>query len=182
MASSDPHLSSDIVEFADGPDSDNATQPSVQVEDSQYQEINSLHSDRTGPGDEEAVSETQFDNERPGSAGTVQSASLDSDHMGLPEELAVDTEIRQERESVEDATSIGSRLLSRPNSAGDVRVENGFSFAKASRQQMDVLGTRKGPALNMPSNSGKPAESVVENPSAKGGAEGMITSSLSLHL
>ena len=39
-------------------------------------------------------------------------------------------------------------LLSRPKSSGRPNAESNFSFAKVSHEQIDLTGTRKGPAMN----------------------------------
>lgn len=63
-----------------------------------------------------------------------------------------------------ESTSIDGPFLARPQSSDGVDTDSAFSFAKASRQQMDFNGTRKGKVSNRTTISGQAEEPAIVDP------------------
>ena len=128
------------------------TQESVQVPDGQYQGVSASHVVPTKTGDEEAVNEPQFDDERRRTSGTAHSGNTDFDNTedgAILASLTVPKARNGDRTAkpLSPSRSIGS-LLARPMSEDDRTPEEAFSFAKVSHQQLDFAGTRKGSATH----------------------------------
>lgn len=109
----------------------------------QHQEISSIRIIATKTGDEDPVSDTQF--ERPVSAGTTHSSQYEFDNTDDAAELEKLTYKPNGDEPVTGSIhddDLGSRFLSRPEPLDAQNVGTGFSFNKPSRQQMDFTSTR----------------------------------------
>ncbi|KAK3691772.1 hypothetical protein LTR37_018430 [Vermiconidia calcicola] len=147
----------------------------LRVEDSQYQELITTDRIPTKTGDGETVSETQFVGERPVSAGTAHSSQFEFDET--EDDVVLAKYAAEPKASVEhsigrDEQGVNASLLARPGVIAKSDEARGFSFSRASRQQMDFTGTRKGPALhvantieqggNDPPGHGDPEETRVQ--------------------
>lgn len=172
MPSSGVHGSNSFQHEGDGLINDNGKQPAVQVADSQYQVLEGLNGDYVNASDGEAVGETQHATAKSGFTVTSQSMPSEVNHDTFVETHRVTPEDVQDRPTDVNATTIGSELIARPNSAGEARTVKGFAFTDPGLPQMDFVGTRKGPASNMPATSGTPAETPLENTSVAGDAGG----------
>ena len=142
----------------------NGVSSSVNVEGSQYHEVSTTENIPTKSGYEDSMSGVPFESDRPVSAGTAHSGQFELEN---PEEAAIlasltaATKIRSGgAQDVDKPAAIGGPLLARPESSDGINPDSAFSFAKASRQQMDFTGTRKGPALNT-GPSGDPVRKQV---------------------
>ncbi|KAK5124874.1 hypothetical protein LTR85_001064 [Meristemomyces frigidus] len=135
--------------YATGNDQDSA---SVQVPDSQYYEASSSHFVPTKTGDEEAVGETQFDEERPRTAGTTHSSTTDFDNTDDGAFLATVTVAEASRDGGITGSTNSSRdinsWLAMPALASELGPDTEFSFTKASHKQLDFNGKRKGPVAS----------------------------------
>lgn len=135
---------------------------SESAEDSQYHEVSTTQSVPAKTGDEEPLSSGFDDSDRPVSAGTSHSGQFELEN---PEEAAflasvtthTRTQPRIANESV-DVAPTGGQLLARPPSSDGISADAAFSFTRASRQQMDFTGTRKGPVTNLTAEAGQDQE------------------------
>lgn len=141
---------------------------SIQVEDSQYEEISTAYSIPTKTGEEDFVNDTQLDAERPTSRGTTQSGHSDFDDeedMKLYRSAKVR---RDQTAAVNDPPATGS-LLSRPALTEEPEVNINFAFTKATPRPMDFTGTRKGPVTDMPCPDSATNESAEQTIAAVDG-------------
>ena len=120
----------------------------VEVDENQYQDGQPTHDGPINARDEEVVGETQFNQERLESDGTVNSVSLDTEAATVLAELTAQPR-RDDAEVTTDDVSAQGTFLSRPEGLGELDADTGFTFANAGRQQVASTGARKGPFAAM---------------------------------
>ncbi|KAK4549367.1 hypothetical protein LTR36_006364 [Oleoguttula mirabilis] len=118
----------------------------VQVPETQYQEVSSFHIVPTKTGDDEAVDETQVDDERPRTAGTSHSGTTDFENTKDGAILAALTVPHGSKQgSLTDTSNDIGSWLARSALASEVTPNTEFSFTKANHKPLDFSGNRKGP-------------------------------------
>ncbi|TKA79018.1 hypothetical protein B0A55_03164 [Friedmanniomyces simplex] len=118
----------------------------IQVEDSQHDEADSTISIPTATGHQEAVRDTQPDDERPGTANSMHS---DYANFGNSEDgtmLAGLTVPFAKTAGADGPITKETQVFTRPSIDTEVATPSFFAFGKATKHQMDMVGTRKGPA------------------------------------
>ena len=140
-------------EHSDGGDEDHSA--SVQVEAIQYGEVSQSLAVPTKTGEEEAVYETQYDDERPRTAGSAYSAQ--SDYNNASDRVA-GLLITSKPEPNEPNESPAKAVFVRPTAGLETASPPAFTFSKANRPQLDMVGTRKGPLAAVDLRDAKAAE------------------------
>ena len=134
---------------------------SIHVENPQYHEVSESFAVPTKTGDEEAVRETQYDDERPVTAGSVQSAPSDyndaSDGFVLAGLMA--SQVRPDE--IDEPPAKQATVFVRPSIETEAESPLMFTFGKASRPQLDMVGTRKGPLATTKTPAAKTTELVA---------------------
>ena len=168
MASSQPeplgHAGDDAA-HVDGDEA--AVQSHVQVEDSQYDQIGWHQEDGEQQNSEEAVGETQLGDKALGLVGSLPTVHHDLDPSSVLYDRSTDTATFVEGDEVNGRPLPEVNLLSRPRSAGASNPKSDFIFAKASRQQMDFVGNRKGPGHSVKLPGGEilqPETAIARSP------------------
>ena len=124
----------------------------MSMEGNQYREIRTTQPVPTKSEYDDPMSDVDPESERPVSAGTAHGDHLGSENAeDVLAELAVNADNRPGR--IASTNEPSGQLLVRPTSSDMPNLDTSFSFARASRHQIDFTGTWKGPAINMPSSA-----------------------------
>lgn len=134
----------------------------ILTEGTEYQEVTSIESIPTKTGDEIPRSDTPFESDRPHSAGSTHSGHFEVDNATVAAELA-EIDAKRKDNMVESEPLMNTRLLTRPDESDVAGVNATFTFRKASQQQMDFTGTRKGPASTVVNTEEPPVEKLHHN-------------------
>lgn len=144
MASPQQQLLSESDDVVDKSDDVRDLLSDVQVEESQLQNVLEVDEGLSQHGDQEAVNETQLDDDRPSSAGADGGMVPGADNGNVSHDAAGNDRTSDDQVHSDDIT-----LLKRPDSAGKAGSQPAFSFGKPNLAPMNFTGTRKGPALGI---------------------------------
>ena len=133
---------------SDGPAYHDKSRCLVIPDDSQFAENSTTQSIQEYPEDDIVWGDPEREDGHPVSADAPNS---DNSELGDPEDVVVLEQSEQgghserARAVEENQPAFNARMFSRPDSSEEPDVDATFSFGKASRQQMDFVGKRKGP-------------------------------------
>ena len=133
----------------------------MQVGDNQQPDIDSAVSMPSATGDGEAVGESQPGTEQPSTINSMHSDYLSVGSTGDFAVMAGLTVSSAEMDETARSATIATPVFTRTSPETDALAPSFFAFGKASRQQLDMVGTRKGPTAAVKSLIVKTPESEV---------------------
>ncbi|KAK0255307.1 hypothetical protein LTS09_009694 [Friedmanniomyces endolithicus] len=133
----------------------------MQVGDTQQADIDGAVSKPSTTGDGEAVGESQTGTEQPSTMHSMHSDYLNVGSTGDFAIMAALTVSSAEMSETARSATIASPVFTRTSPETDALAPSFFAFGKASRQQLDMVGTRKGPTAAVKSLIVKTPESEV---------------------
>ncbi|KAK1070425.1 hypothetical protein LTR74_004103 [Friedmanniomyces endolithicus] len=133
----------------------------MQVGDTQPADIDGAVSMPSTTGDGEAVGESQTGTELPSTMHSMHSDYLNVGSTGDFAIMAGLTVSSAEMSETARSATIASPVFTRTSPETDSLAPSFFAFGKASRQQLDMVGTRKGPTAAVKSLIVKTPESEV---------------------
>ncbi|KAK0840662.1 hypothetical protein LTS02_017121, partial [Friedmanniomyces endolithicus] len=133
----------------------------MQVGDNQQADIDSAVSMPSATGDGDAVGEIQPGREQPSTINSMHSDYLNVGSTGDFAIMAGLTVSSAEIDETARSATIATPVFTRTSPETDALAPSFFAFGKASRQQLDMVGTRKGPTAAVKSLIVKTPESEV---------------------